>query len=396
MRRDKLINLLLKPSKERSIEDKSPKDTYKTKTEQILGNQEPEYEERRDDSQETSTEIGRNEEYTIFKKKSALKGFETQYRITGIDRYGVSDYMERVEDEVLPLMRLFTQTKVILYLNVEMSRVSLQDGYTQYEDISFPTKSFVNLKGTDRKDIHDEFMKIIEENIQKFNDKGSNWVFEKVNHLDVHFTRYKPLRGSSYIELPDEIKNKNAVINIKNEDDKCFLYCVARYLNMKDKNKERVDKELIECVEKLNYKGINFPVGLKDINNFEKMNLDISINVLELDDNDNVYPSRISKFVYERKHNINLLFISQKNQKNASLGTVDEIKYHYCLINNLSRLLSSKVNKDKNPKVFCIRCFSHFGNEDLLNDHLEFCKDNEYCKAIMPWYKKVEKKVDRI
>ena len=35
---------------------------------------------------------------------------------------------------------------------------------------------------------------------------------------------YSPLIGSTYIELPDELKHPmNGLINMKNNDDKCFL-----------------------------------------------------------------------------------------------------------------------------------------------------------------------------
>ena len=39
-------------------------------------------------------------------------------------------------------------------------------------------------------------------------------------------SQYDPLRGSSYFELPDKVKNSGACINIKNEDNECFKYCV--------------------------------------------------------------------------------------------------------------------------------------------------------------------------
>ena len=38
------------------------------------------------------------------------------------------------------------------------------------------------------------------------------------------------MRGSSYIPLPDFILKKKAITNIQNKDEKCFLWCVLRYL----------------------------------------------------------------------------------------------------------------------------------------------------------------------
>ena len=51
---------------------------------------------------------------------------------------------------------------------------------------------------------------------------GSGWYFKEVISFEIHTVDYKPLKGSSFISLPVFIKRKNAIINIKNEDDKCF------------------------------------------------------------------------------------------------------------------------------------------------------------------------------
>ena len=68
--------------------------------------------------------------------------------------------------------------------------------------------------------------------IDKWVSEGSGWV---INHIDSHYinvTTYKPLHGSSYIELPTELRNpKKGLINIKNKDDKCFRWCHIRHLN---------------------------------------------------------------------------------------------------------------------------------------------------------------------
>ena len=47
----------------------------------------------------------------------------------------------------------------------------------------------------------------------------------KVHEFTMAVLKYDPLVGSSYTALPDYIKNTNSIINIKNKDDKCFLWC---------------------------------------------------------------------------------------------------------------------------------------------------------------------------
>ena len=79
------------------------------------------------------------------------------------------------------------------------------------------------------------------------------------------------MNGSSYIPLPDWISNKKAIVNIENKDDKCFLWCVLRFLHPKERDEERL-VDLKKYENSLNTKGINFPMKLKHISKFEKLN----------------------------------------------------------------------------------------------------------------------------
>ena len=62
-------------------------------------------------------------------------------------------------------------------------------------------------------------MKTIEERIQTFNQRGNNWIFQRVVSLDIHFVGNRPLSGSSYIKLPEFIVIKKAVMNMENKDE---------------------------------------------------------------------------------------------------------------------------------------------------------------------------------
>ena len=60
-----------------------------------------------------------------------------------------------------------------------------------------------------------------------------------MDKLEIHTAEFNPTKGSSYINLPDWIKNKKAIVNIKNKDDKCFLWCILRYLYPKERDEQR-------------------------------------------------------------------------------------------------------------------------------------------------------------
>ena len=73
--------------------------------------------------------------------------------------------------------------------------------------------------------------------IGKWVSEGLVWVIDRIDSHCINFTLYKPLNGSSYIELPVELRNpKKGLINIKNKDDECFRWCHIRHLNPQEKD----------------------------------------------------------------------------------------------------------------------------------------------------------------
>ena len=307
----------------------------------------------------------------IAETASALRGFTRQFRIEGIPSYGPREFMQMAKSDILKLMRENRQTRVRMILNCEMTRKELFSESTQILNTFFHSETVENLEGTDESAVYDRSIQTIEERIQNFNQRGSNWRFQRVLSLDVHFTDFQPLRGSTFLPLPSKISTKKAVINMKNDDDQCFKWSVVRALNPVDVHPERITKELKDQSERLDWSGLKFPVKLDQIVIFEKFNPSISINVFGFEDRV-VYPLRLSKRKSERserersenEQTINLLLIS------------DGEKQHYCLIKSLSRLLSSQMSKHGHTNVFCLNCLNHFPNEEKLKIHEEYCLKN--------------------
>ena len=153
-------------------------------------------------------------------------------------------------------------------------------------------------------------------NLIIYQKKGSGWYFKEIIRLEIHIVEYKPMKGGSYIPLPELIKKKNAITNIKNEDDKCFLWSVLRYLHPVQKNGERIS-DLKKYENDLNFKRINFPVKVKDITKFENQNSDLpGINVFSLDDRNKIYPLRHNKKDCQKSID---LFLYSEDEKTALL-----------------------------------------------------------------------------
>ena len=74
--------------------------------------------------------------------------------------------------------------------------------------------------------------------------EGSGSVIDKVERIYINVAIYEPLSGSSYIPLSNVLNNSmKGLINIKNKDDKCFLWCHIRFIHPQDRNAERINKE---------------------------------------------------------------------------------------------------------------------------------------------------------
>ena len=115
--------------------------------------------------------------------------------------------------------------------------------------------------------------------INKWVSEGSGWVIDRIDNHYINVTLYKPLNGSSYIELPTELRNpKKGLINIKNKDAKCFRWCHIRHLNPQEKDPQRIKKEDKKIINEMNYEGIEFPISQKHYNKAKKQN-SIRINV---------------------------------------------------------------------------------------------------------------------
>ena len=233
-----------------------------------------------------------------------------------------------------------------------MSKTNLQSG--EYIEVkpTFLSKNKANLEGSDAFEIVDEMIEEVMVNMANYQKEGSNLQFEEVIELVIPFAKYEPLRGSSFIPLPDKLKNKKAIVNMKNEDNECFKWCVTRALNQIEAHQERVTDELRKQSEKLDWGGISFPTTLQQIGNFERRNK-LAIFVFGFD-GEIIFPLRKSK---ENGTIIDLLLITEESGGKQ--------KTHYCWIKSLNRLLNMQVTKHKENKQFCRNCLNHFPIERL-------------------------------
>ena len=141
------------------------------------------------------------------------------------------------------------------------------------------------------KTLHDNII----HQIDTYENNGSGWVIYHLIYLDLHIVQFDPLRASSYLPVPKKFVNKKGYVNIQNDDQKCFLWCVLAHLHpVQHKHADRVSKYR-QYENEVNMQDIEYPVKLRDIDQFENQNPDISVSVFGLSNDDfNLSPIRIT------------------------------------------------------------------------------------------------------
>ena len=268
------------------------------------------------------------------KEKSALEDFANKYIILGIPGLIPQDYLDAIYKTLIDFFTYHRniKAKLVLVCIMEKQTVKQNVGITNIEEDKayFISDTHINLKST---------------NVKKL----------------IKF----------FFDLPKWMKDKKAIVNIKNKDDKCFLWCILRYLHPRDRDHERIG-DLKKYEFSLNTKGITFPMNVNKITQFEKLNPELpGINVFSADDKNDIYPLREAK--RDCKNSIDLFLYEEDGFS------------HYTLINNFHRLIRSQKTVGGNGKLFiCKRCFSHYTKEELLDKHIKYCSNNATAVVEMP------------
>lgn len=254
-------------------------------------------------------------------------------------------------------------------------------------------------------DIHVQFL----EN----NNRGSGYVFKSMKSCNLTLAyaeiRSKPGRENyirkrklnprvgNYIPLPGN-KKVNYIINPKNEDDRCFEWCLKIHRwhtqlkscsgkgNVKNYNQftsysgKYFDTRFRGWIWKNDNKSIKFPVKSEDLDFFEELNPDYSINVYSytpLNSNKdaskirfNKKPIRVSKHCHGRQNQVDLIRINDSDNN-----------YHYALITDFNAFMRSGFSGEENHKhkrFYCRYDLTSFPSQKELEHHINnFCLKQE-------------------
>ena len=298
-------------------------------------------------------------EATFAQKEKALRGFTRSYEISLINR---QDPLIQLQNTRLliknNLLKVLKEMKGLKFNEVLKITFEKQKGNELIEEKPyFNTKKLTLTNEVEITNFLETTQQEIVNKIDRWISKGSAWIIKSVDGHFINVAKYRPLKGSTYIPLPEELRHPaKGIINIKNNDDECFRWCHIRHLLPQNKDPQRIKKCDKKYVEKLDYSGIEFPVSVKQYNKIEKQN-NIRVNVFGYEEKQK-YPIYLSK----EKFNccLNLLLITEGEKK------------HYCLLKNFNKFMHNQTNHN-GRKHFCMHCLQGFSSERVLINHKVDC-----------------------
>lgn len=281
------------------------------------------------------------------------------YKISSGGEISTKDFLEKSTDTVADILELELVQMGAFKYRLEISTLF----YHKIQDLQsqrFFCSNYGLLTESDfvSDSIERHYDELVTE-IEQYESRGSGWTMIVIQYLTIQLISFTPFRGGSYIKLPKWVQNKKAVINIRNKDEFCFLYCLAYALygsNIK-KNKQIASKYQ-KYFKNFNIGNLMFPLEITQIDSFLKINkhLDLSINVYSIIKKNSFNVLRVCED--ERSTHIDLLLLESEDS------------FHYTYISDFSRLFRTKMTgHHKKLGHVCKKCLSYFYDEKSYSLH---------------------------
>ena len=174
------------------------------------------------------------DELSIVKSKAAFSGYAQIYKIEIVDK---RDAVVQLKDSKLSIKELCEDLliemkgfKYQITLAVLLSKVK-SSRETEYSPGYFNSLTKTGINNKFRLD--QSFQEIIYR-LDSWVSHGSGWIVEEIISQYLNLSSYLPLIGSTYIKLPKEMRHPmKGLINIHNNDNKCFLWSHVGHLKSK-------------------------------------------------------------------------------------------------------------------------------------------------------------------
>ncbi|XP_039310745.1 uncharacterized protein LOC120358927 [Solenopsis invicta] len=115
--------------------------------------------------------------------------------------------------------------------------------------------------------------------LDEFQERDSGWALYRIQNLMVNINKLNPMHAGCCIKMPMEASDKRAVINVQSKDNACFAWSVVAALYPAKNHADR-ESSYPHYSTVLKFDDIQFPMKVKDIGKFERLN-DVSVNVYD-------------------------------------------------------------------------------------------------------------------
>ena len=172
---------------------------------------------------------------------------------------------DKLEEEILALNGI----KFQLALKVQL-RKDNPDGSEEYTDPVLRRMQEALLQASEINEDHNKAIPHLLELLEKWTQRGSGWVVDRMQTFWLDIARYQPLRGGSYIPLPAAVRSKKAVINVKNRDDQCLRWALRAALAYPPPPHNPKRPRWYHTEDGLNFQGVDAPTPISQIPKVEK------------------------------------------------------------------------------------------------------------------------------
>ena len=237
------------------------------------------------------------DEINISRKERAFKKYAETYQVEIINNKSLSDSLSvnkiSIKNLFDKLLREKSGFKYILSAKIILKKRINNNEHT-YSTVYF--NSLIKTVINRRYHLNESFEEILNL-LDIWINESSAWTIDQIDGLYINTSNYEPLLGGSYISLPEKLKNSmKGLINLKNNDHKCFMWCHVRMLNPQNRNAKRIKKQDKKVATNLNYWDIVFPL---DFNDYEKIKDRFQMPVNAFGYENKVHPLYISKKILQ-------------------------------------------------------------------------------------------------
>jgi len=268
------------------------------------------------------------------------------------------------------LLKIYVSLRLSVQVVIVMQRDNLEDGRIDH------VERLAYFKTTKRRDLYGEgeipmtltsCVDELEQKKNEFIEGSSNWYVKAIESVEIkagELQLFRTAKANGFLKMPF---HKKGVVNFKNTDKRCFMYCICAGLHWGDllpsfgRHKLKNPKIWEQFFD------------LYDFSDVDKGEVDIYVDIPMFEEK-----NKIAVTVFSHKGNQVVLIRQsmQRYHRNVSIFLIHEDvagekKYHFALIRDRNKFLARGNSK---KTFFCMFCFRHFKRERDQVVHTAKCK----------------------